>query len=54
MKAWIDRIGRLFGVRDASALAGLILIGLGGYLATPPLGFLLVGLVLLYLGVWHR
>lgn len=39
-------------MRDAAAVSGLVLIGVGGWLLSPAVGCLLCGVVLLVGAVW--
>lgn len=41
-------------VRDLFSATGTALLSAGSYLIYPPAALLVLGLILLYLGVWHR
>lgn len=39
-------------IRDGVTVAGLVLLGVGGWMIYPPAGLIAPGLILVYVGIW--
>ena len=56
----VDRKGikrvilKTLGLRDAFMFSGLVMVTTGCVLYSPPLGLIVSGVLLFYLGVWHK